>query len=133
MKIVHSRPPNYDLLALMLPVSDDFVYCYGDIIYNPSGKELPPDIIFHESIHKRQQGENIDLWYNKYITDPHFRFQQELEAYGEQYSFLCQHIQDPKFRAKQKESMALALSGEAYGNLVSYGEAESKIRNWAKR
>lgn len=126
-------PPNIDLIRTVLPASKEHVFCYGNTVYNPSGKELSGDIIFHESVHaKQQEAMGIDSWWYSYLTDPAFRLSQEVEAYGEQYKFLCTHVKDRNFQASQKHSMALALASEAYGDLISYGEAESKIRNFSK-
>ncbi len=132
MKIVNTLPPNYEILSLYLNPPDHAVYCYGDTIYNPSGKKLTPDIEHHESIHSKQQGDDVDGWYTKYLQDKEFRLKQEISAYGEQYNFIKEHIQNSKLLKWGLEKMAEALSSEAYGNLLSYGEAESKIRNYTK-
>ena len=61
MKIVKSNPPNIDLILVsdLKPPKDAF-FCYGDTVYNPSGREILPDIEFHESIHTKQQGNDPD-------------------------------------------------------------------------
>jgi len=130
MKIVTAPPPNVEEIALLLGYQPHASYCYGDTIFNPSGKELPADIIFHESVHCRQQGSNPQGWWYNYLTDPEFRLRQEVEAYGEQYLFAKRHIKEAKVLSWAKESMAFALSSEAYGSLLTYGQAESKIRNY---
>lgn len=132
MKIVNEWPPNIDLIKAVLKPSKETVFCYGDTIYNPSGKTLSPDIEEHEAIHSRQQRDNKDGWYTKYLTDKAFRLEQELQAYGEQYKFAKKHVKDKRLLKWAKESMALALSGEEYGNLCDFGQAESWIRNWGK-
>ena len=132
MEIIKSFPPNYDIINFSLDPPKHAIYCYGDKIYNPSGRELTPDIEYHESIHSKQQGNNPDLWYNKYLTDKDFRLNQEIEAYGEQYLFIKEHIGDQKLRRWGLEKMALALSGD-YKLGISYGEVESKIRNYGKK
>ena len=133
MKIINSNPPNIDLiLASDLKPNEDTVFCYGKTIYNPSGNKILPDIEHHEEVHSKQQKGNIDGWYYKYITDKEFRLKQELEAYGSQYKFLKGLVPDKKLLKWRLEKMAEALSSESYGNLLSYGEAESKIRNYAK-
>ena len=134
MKILNQNPPNIDLiLAAGLKPSKDTVFCYGDTIYNPSGKKLSPDIEHHESIHARQQKDiGIDEWWRRYLSDKDFRLSQEIEAYGEQYKFAQKYVKDTKLLRWALENMAYALSGEEYGNLISYGEAESKIRNYGK-
>lgn len=132
MKIVKSFPPNIETIRAILEPTPDAVYAYGDTIYNPSGKELSPDIILHENIHSKQQGINPEGWWAQYLADCNFRFKEELEAYGHQYAFAQEHVRNKKLLEWAKESMALALSSEAYGRLCTYGEAESKIRNYAQ-
>ena len=134
MEIIVSNPPNIDLINLSDLQPNEFtVFAYGSIIYNPNNIDILPDIEYHESIHAKQQGDNPDLWYHKYITDKEFRLKMEVEAYGEQYKFNKEHIKDTKLLKWRLEKMASALSGECYNLHLSYGEAESKIRNFAKQ
>lgn len=131
--IVHRYPPNFEMIKAALPhANETHVYCYGDTIYVPDGHEVLPDIVYHESIHIPQQGKDPDAWWMRYLTDRKFRFEQELEAYGKQYQWICEHVQGAQFRAWALESMATALSGEAYGNLVDYHQAHTAIRRYGK-
>ncbi len=130
MKIVKDWPPNIDTIRLFLKPNKGAVFCYGDTIYNPSGKELTADVIYHEEVHSKQQGDNPEAWYTEYLRNPAFRLREELEAYGQQWLFVKEKVKDAKLREWIKENMALALSGEEYGTLISYGQAESKIRNY---
>lgn len=148
MKIIVDYPPNYDLIRTALNPRHHVVFCYGDAIYNPSGRPLSPDIEHHEEIHSKQQGANPDAWYARYLQDPRFRLSQELEAYGAQYLFAKEHIQKAAEEAAKErkaltigknrllryalETMAFALSSQDYGNLISYGEAERRIKACAK-
>lgn len=132
MKIVETYPPNYDLIVSALGDTGRAIFCYGDTLYNPTKRPISPDIEFHEEIHSRQQGDHPDAWYAQYLTDGAFRLAQEIEAYGEQYLFAKQHVKETKLIRWALESMALALSGKEYGSLISYGAAESKIRNYGK-
>lgn len=150
MKTINAYPPNYELIKLAMPATpDDAIFCYGNTIYNPSGRDIPPDQEFHEEIHGKKQLEiGVDNWWFLYLEDPAFRLSEELEAYGEQYAFACKHINaaaeiasdegkvlaagKTKLLAYALDSMARALSGPEYGTLVTYGEASSKIRNYAK-
>jgi hypothetical protein len=132
MKTVTAFPPNYSLIKSVLNPPAHAAFTYGDTIYNPCGRELPPDITYHESVHSKQQGDDPESWWNRYLSDSSYRLAQEVEAYGEQYAFACRHVSNNKLRTWAKESMALALSSEAYGGVVSFSEAESLIRRYAK-
>lgn len=128
LEIRNEWPPNIDLIRLALPVPEHATFCYGKYLYNPSGKKVPEEIIYHESIHERQQGNDIDGWWARYLTDKDFRFNQELEAYREQYQLLKKAGMRGKILEYALDSMAEALSGEAYGSLLSFGSARCKIR-----
>lgn len=135
MKILEQFPPNYALIKVAFPAIENHkpIFCYGDTIYNPFKITITADLDAHEAVHSNQQGDNPETWWNRYCTDPQFRLEQEIEAYGVQYKF----IQDKKIPSKLfewiKDRMVSALSGGVYGNLLTYGEAESKIRNYAKK
>lgn len=132
MKIKNERPPNYqEIVNALGDVSkSNPVFCYGDTIYNPFKREITPDVEHHELIHSIQQSQftSPDMWYMRYLSDPQFRLDQEIEAYGNQYVFGCRYVKNNKLRKAFLGELAGELSGEAYGNLLSYGEAESKIR-----
>jgi len=131
MKILKQFPPNYELLKLTLDPPEHAIYCYRDIIYNPKDRTLTPDIELHESIHSKQQGDNPDIWWNRYLQDQDFRFKQELEAYVKQWQFIKESPLSQKAKRWGLEKMAVALSSD-YKLNISYGEAESKIRNHHK-
>lgn len=135
VNIVHGYPPNFEIIKAAMPhANETHVYCYGDTIFCPDGHEPKPDIIFHESIHTKQQGGNPSAWWARYLSDPNFRLDQELQAYGEQYLWLLTHVKaSNSFFKWALQSMATALSGDAYGNLLSYGQAETRIKAYAKR
>lgn len=133
MKVENLYPPNIDLIRLSdLKPNETILFCYGDTIYNPNNIKILPDVEYHEAVHIKQQGENKDLWWSRYLTEKQFRLEQEIEAYGEQYKFNKKFIKNNKLLKWRLEKMAQALSSETYGNLLNYFQAESKIRNYAK-
>ena len=91
MKIVNEKPPIFDKIvkAGMSPSLDSTIFTYGDTIYNPSGRPIPDHLIAHEARHFKQQGNDPAAWWDKYLVDKEFRFEQEAEAYANQYKFLC--------------------------------------------
>lgn len=129
---VDTFPPNYRDLVDTLNAPKDAIFCYGDTIHNPSKKEIPLDVRYHEYIHSKQQSDNIDVWWYNYINDKEFRFLQEVEAYGEQYKLAKENVKDKKLLDWALGNMAEALASN-YKLDISIGEAESKIRNHAKK
>lgn len=138
MKQKTETPPNYIAIAKVFPNLDldNTLFCYGDTIYNPSGKTISPDLEIHEDTHRQQQGDAPELWWEQYLTDIHFRLKQELEAYGAQYNFACKAIEEIKGGGRMKQwaldNMAHALCSPMYGSIITFGEAQSKIRNYSR-
>jgi hypothetical protein len=128
MKTVTSFPPNYDLIRVAFPgLPPHTRFCYGDTIYNPSGEPIPADIEYHESIHSKRQGSMPDLWWNRYLTEPSFRLEEELLAYRAQY----QYARNAGVRGAMLDwlldALARALS-TGYGLELSHGEARCSIK-----
>ena len=66
-------------------------------------------------------------WWDKYLDDPQFRLEQEIEAYQNQYQYAKEHYPRNKRKFTLKET-AKALSGKMYGNLVTFEEAKDLIQ-----
>jgi hypothetical protein len=129
MKIVKEHPPNFADISRILHPPPTAVFPYGDTIYAPQGGDIPADILFHETIHQKQQGDNPEKWWAHYLYDKDFRYQQELEAYAKQYHFVCEH-----FPAKAKKECLAELAHELsthYALDISYFSAHTSIRKYA--
>lgn len=132
MEIKDKYPPNIQKIretfsSYTFDNSQTF-FAYLPYIYNPSGIEIPTDLLFHESIHLKQQGNNPEQWWDKYLSDAKFRLEQELEAYRQQYKFAKKIIKDRNKLAIGLMRMANCLSGPMYGNLLTQKEALEKIK-----
>jgi len=135
MQVKNETPPNYSEIIAALPaVKEDTnaIFCYGNTIHNPRGRELTPDLIHHEKVHMRQQAlyTSPDIWWRKYLSCPAFRLSQEMEAYGEQYLFAKRLGARGKLLEWVLEDVSRAVSSPTYGSLISWNEAKSKIRNY---
>lgn len=133
MKTSNLFPPNYSLILSFFPQCEErkAIFAYGDTIYNPFNVSISPDLEVHESVHAKQQGSNPEVWWIRYCSEPEFRLQQEIEAYGTQYSFVKRNTPN-KYSDWLKEKLAEALSGPLYGSLLSKSSAESKIKRFAR-
>lgn len=120
MKISNTYPPNYEKITAVLNIKGirGIIFTYGDTIYNPSKIDIPPDLMVHEEVHMRQQKNDPDKWWNQYLSDPDFRFKQELEAYRAQYKFAKEFYGRKQLRSLL-DHIANTLSGPIYGNLGS--------------
>lgn len=135
MDIKNDFPPNYEEILKHFDVSsEDVVFTYGNVIYNPKHLTLSDHLVIHERVHAKQQKEmGVEAWWEKYFYSPEFRLQQEIEAYGAQYRF----VKDQEdYTAATKKAflteLAFDLSGSIYGNIINYQKAESAIRIAAK-
>lgn len=84
--IKQEYPPNIEAIAEVLPkakTTRGVMFAYDPYIYSPHTEDIPGEIIQHELCHMRQQRAvgGPDKWWARYLTDPDFRFQQELEAH----------------------------------------------------
>jgi len=122
-------PPNYQLLVDTFNPPSTTVFVYGDTIYNPSGDEIPPDVVVHEEVHMRQQREyaSPDMWYAIYIHDKDFRLTQEVEAYAVQYQFLKRNGLPANGLKEALHEFARALANDYKTGIDTY-KAKTLIR-----
>lgn len=130
--IKNEFPPNIEELKKYFPIDESTkpFFSYGEIVYNPFGVDIPDDYLVHESVHAKQQGNDIEGWWTRYLNDIPFRIEQEVEAYGTQLSWIKNN--DPIYINKRLESFAFALSGELYQAGISFQEAQTMIRRFSK-
>ena len=133
-------PPNYKELCEAFDIKDSktTVFTWGDTLYNPFNIPISQDLLVHEMVHSQQQRRLIQdfetdqkgarLWYKRYINDPAFRLDQELEAYRNQYHFVVGKVKDRNKVAKVLYQIAQALSSEMYGNIIGHTEAMKQIK-----
>ncbi len=131
MNFSKEYPPNYEKLKARFPALEKntrVVFTYGDTIYAPHAGQLDPNLIAHEETHYWQQVEmGAEAWWNRYLSDDLFRFEQEVQAYRAQYRHLQEH--SPRdYRRKVLKQLSKDLSSEIYGNLISRARAEEFIR-----
>ena len=131
MNIVKAKPPF--LIAERCEAafgleSYDPCFTYGDTIFNPSGNPIDASLMAHEATHQVQQGDEPEKWWDRYLTDKQFRFEQELQAYRVQYKTMQQMMKDRNRLAKLLVNIASDLSGSLYGNMCTLQEAIGLIR-----
>jgi hypothetical protein len=122
VRIVVDRPPNYDAIVRAFgTLPPGVIFAYGDAVYSPSGEELPPDLVAHEQVHLRQQAAvgGPEPWWSRYLAEPTFRLEQELEAYRVQIAF---HTDRPSRRACLRR-VARDLARPMYGRIVTAEQA----------
>lgn len=113
---------------------ENLIITYGDTYY--SKIETTPDLIVHEEVHVRQQAEfpggPASFW-KKFIEEAPFRLMMELEAYKAQLEWFKKDFEkysrnERRVRLRQMEEwVARTLSGEIYGNMITYKRALEMI------
>lgn len=130
MKIVPGFPPNIEEIRRAFDIEGrQIVFAYGNFLYNPTGLIIPDHLMAHEETHERQQVAlgSIDAWWRRYLHEPAFRLEQEIEAYREQYRYVKRNVKDRNAVARFLHAIAIDLAGPIYGNITSYAEASSAI------
>ena len=134
-KILNKKPPVWDAVCETFNIQPtQILFTYGHTIYNPDAVAIPIHIIEHEKVHMRQQssiGMTPELWWEKFLSDPVFRVEQEAEAYGIQYAYIVKSIKDRNHKFRVLQDLARILSGPLYNNSISQGEAMKKIKEYS--
>jgi hypothetical protein len=129
--IVKELPPIYDKILAAFPEvrnHPSVIFTYGDTIYNPGGHYINEELLLHEEAHIEQQAAmGKDAWWDKYLADPQFRTEQELEAYRAQFKATYKNHARPTWR-RELSRLAKDLSSPIYGNILSYDEAKQLIK-----
>jgi len=131
VEIRQEFPPNIrDIMNKFDLYGFNPVFTYGDILYNPSGGEISPDLMAHEETHARQQSVyGVGDWWTRYLKDDTFRMTQELEAYREQYKHAVENY--PRaVRRHLLDTVASNLSSKLYGKIVKKKQAKELIEHY---
>lgn len=121
------RPPNFEAILAAFPGAADpgVIFAYGEDIYVPSATggtiDIPAPLLAHEAAHGRRQlalegsiirTGRIELWWEKYIDDPEFRYREELLAHVAEYK--VQVSRDRNANARLLMSTAKRLTAPLY-------------------
>lgn len=129
MKISADYPPNYDEICKVFNIRHrkGVIFTYGDTIHIPDRMELPNHLLEHEKTHIEQQKElGPEAWWARYLEDPKFRLEQEIEAYRTQWRVLLETAPRGERRLVLGH-LAKDLAGPIYGKVVSKQEARKLI------
>ena len=126
-RIVAAFPPNIDEIRARFAVRPGTIFAYDGVIYSPAGTDLPGHLVVHEETHFAQQraAGGAEAWWRRYIDDPGFRLEQEVEAYRAQFAVIRQLP-----RAERRELLARIckdLASGMYGSLVTKAEARRLV------
>ena len=128
MQIVVDFPPNIDAIRKRFLLSGREIFAYGDKIYSPGSDTLPDELIRHEEVHERQQGDDPEGWWERFLRDDAFRLSQEMEAHIVEYQTICKTVLDRNERVKVAAHIAHKISSWTYGRMITYRKAMDIIR-----
>jgi hypothetical protein len=131
MEIIHDFPPNFDEIEKVfgsIPIT--VVFTYGSKIYAPGHGDISENLMVHEQIHEAQQAEagGPESWWKRYLEDPIFRLDQEVEAYHAQYRHYARIERDRNKRIRFLSQISIDLSSTIYGGIVGYRQAMQMIK-----
>lgn len=129
--IYGQRPPNFDKILQVFPmaVMPGVVFAYGDKIYIPSGADIAPEILSHERVHcERQIVMGVEAWWDRYLIDPRFRYEEELLAHKVEYSFLRGLYPGQARKQAILSHVAQKLSAKLYGSMVTLEQAKRALK-----
>lgn len=108
------------------------VFTYGDVIYNPHNREIDECVGLHEAQHSLQQDQvgGKKRWWKRWLSEPHFRMEQELEGYGYQYRRFCELNKDRNARFSYLYQIASDLASPQYGGVITLSEARRRIAEY---
>ncbi len=131
MGVIFDKPPIWDAAQKLFGFKDKslIVFAWNENIYNPNHCIVDPHLYAHEEIHFVQQKKigGSKPWWDKYLVDPKFRLEQELEAYRAQYTFYCVKYKDRNARNSFLNKIAYDLS-EIYKCDITHSEAKKQIK-----
>lgn len=129
VEIVDGWPPNRDEIVAAFHPEPGTLFAWEGTIYVPGigDREVPRYLIEHERVHFGQQelAGGAEAWWRRYIDDPGFRLEQEVEAYRAQWRSLRGRPKRERFTHLYLFSRQLA--GPMYGELVTPSEARRLI------
>jgi hypothetical protein len=128
-RIAKAFPPNYAEIRARFNPPPGTVFAYGDTIYAPhvTAAGLPHHLVVHETVHFGQQraAGGPEAWWRRYIDDPKFRLEQELEAYRAQYASIAA-LPRPERRAILAH-ICKSLASRMYGGIVTKEQARRLV------
>ena len=127
--ILAELPPNIDQIRKAFRLSGREIFAWDGVIYAPASRGLPPHLIEHEKIHFRQQREvgGPQAWWNRYVEDPRWRLEQEMEATIVEYR-VYSTTHGRKQRRAFLDVLAKRLSSPMYGGMITTKAAKARIK-----
>lgn len=130
MRVIIGQCPMHDEVTafFQIPPGMAVIFSWGDAIYNPTGAKINKELHAHEEVHSGRQGKtdnDITLWWRRYMSEPLFRYREELPAHIAEYQAYCKR--HGSGRVQFLDKVAERLASPLYGNIVTYAAARDAI------
>lgn len=132
MLVVIGYPPNYAAVkaAFSLRSGTGTIFAWGQTIFNPDRIIITPSLHAHEEVHSiRQLAMGVEEWWDRYMVDTRFRFDEELLAHRAEFE-RCKDGPPMLSATAQRKTLgqiARRLSGPLYGRLITPEKAAGLI------
>lgn len=127
-RIIWDKPPNYNAIVARFGVLPyGVIFAWGDRIYIPDRVPLPPQLVAHEDVHRRRQGDDPQAWWDHYLVDASFRLSEEIVAHVAEYRAYCDRHKGVQKRAKYLTVVTQRMASPIYGSLMSAARAREII------
>ncbi len=129
MRIIRERPPMFDEIDAKFHIADrPVIFAWGDIIYNPKGIPIPPQLIEHEGMHGwRQTDLGVEQWWRNYIDSAAFRLEEEILAHQVEYRALLRDCKNRNARRACLKQTAKRLAAPLYGGMTTVAKARKLL------
>lgn len=133
MEVRRERPPIFDRANDVFDLQGGEIFCWGNIIYNPSGGHIGIELMEHEKVHRAQQGDDVEGWWDLYLESAEFRLEQEMEAHIREYRVYCLRHKLSVDRQEYLEMISERLASPMYGDIITKEAAMLRISSGRKQ
>lgn len=129
MEIVIDYPPNIEKIRAVFELKPGIIFTYGNRIYNPQAGYVNPPLMVHEEVHAKQQGDDPEAWWDRYLVDASWRATQEIAAYRKQFREVKKVERARERRHTWLVHLAKEMASPMYGNCMSFQNAMKAIKH----
>lgn len=125
MNIIKGPPPNFSQILKALPKANTpgTIFAYYPNVYVLGHSNISDALKAHESVHfKQQKNIGVDKWWDQYLVDKNFRFDQELQAHIAEYKYILEH----GARAERRQAMKTIVN-RLSSPLYSLGKSKNEL------
>lgn len=129
-RVIVAKPPVYEACAHAFGadviVGKPILWSWGDVIYNPTDVDIPPELFAHEAVHGARQIADVRAWWAQYLKDPQFRYEEEAIAHSAEWRDYVRR-RPGRNNARMLDAIAERLASPLYGRMVGIEAARMAV------